>query len=108
MNFVGYASKVGILSFTVSLETISQATEIPRSGEEWFKATKFKLKNIDDFLKQENVGVDITLGIPRSCLKENYLKLLLVIHKYFTCEGIFHMIYQYHFRLILHFKVKKS
>ena len=29
-NFIGIASKVGILNFTVSPDTISQATKIPR------------------------------------------------------------------------------
>jgi len=45
----------------------------------------------------------MTMGIPRTCLKEHYSKLLMVIQKYFTCEGRFHMVYQYHFRLLLHF-----
>ena len=45
----------------------------------------------------------MTLGIPKTCLKDNYSKMNMVIQKYFTCEGIFHMIYQYYFRLLLHF-----
>ena len=79
VNFVGTASKVGVLSFVVSPKTISQATKIPRTGEEWFKATKFKLHNCYEFLKLEHIRVDMTSGIPRSFLKENYSKLLLVI-----------------------------
>ena len=27
----------------------------------------------------------------------------MVIQNYFTCEGIFHMMYQYHFKFLLHF-----
>ena len=46
-------------------------------------------------------------GIPRGYMKENYAKMLLVVHKYFTCEGRFHMVYSYHFRLLLHFIGKK-
>ena len=103
MNFIGTTSKVGVLNFMVSPETISQAKEIPRTGEGWFKATKFKLQNRDEFLEPAHIGVDMTSRIQRSCLKENYSKLLLVIHNYFTCEGRFHMIYQYHFKLLNHF-----
>jgi hypothetical protein len=29
--------------------------------------------------------------------------MLKIIQIYFTCEGIFNMIYQYHIRLLLHF-----
>jgi len=31
----------------------------------------------------------------------------MVIQKYFSCEGIFDMVYQYHFRLLLHLIGKK-
>ena len=37
INFIGTGSKVGVLIFSVSLDTISQATKIPNSGELWFK-----------------------------------------------------------------------
>ena len=87
MNFVGTASKVGVLSFVVSPETISQAIDIPRMGEEWFKATKFKLQNCDEFMKLEHIGGDMTSGIRRSCLKENYSKLLLVIQNISHVNG---------------------
>ena len=60
VNFFGIASNVGVLNFMVSPETISQPTEIHRTGEEWFKATKFKLQNCVEFLKPENIGVDMT------------------------------------------------
>ena len=41
-------------------------------------------------------------------MKENYAKMLMVIQKYFTCEGIFHMVYSYHLRLLQHFVGKRS
>ena len=41
-------------------------------------------------------------------MKENYAKLLMVIQKYFTCEGRFHMVYSYHLRIILNFVGKRS
>lgn len=99
---------MGILNFVVSPGIIAQATETPTQGEEWFKSTKFKLQNCDEFMKDEYVGTDIATGIPRTHLKENYSKLLMIIKKYFTYEGRFHMVYQYRFKLILHFTGKKD
>jgi hypothetical protein len=34
--------------------------------------------------------------------------MLRVIQRYFTCEGIFNMVYQYHIRLLMHFTGKQS
>lgn len=45
----------------------------------------------------------MTTCIPRTSLKEYYSKLLIFIQKYFTCEGMLSMVYQYHFKLLLHF-----
>ena len=59
-------------------------------------------------MKAEYVGTDIVGGIPRTYLKEDYSKLLMIIQKYFTCEGRFHMVYQYHFKLLLHFTGKQA
>ena len=87
----------------ISPNSISQATGIPRIEEEWFKATKFYLRSCDDYLKPEHVGINMTIGIPRTCLRDNYSKLLIVIQKYFTCEGRFQTIYMYHFKLLLNF-----
>ena len=41
-------------------------------------------------------------------MKENYEKFFIVIQNYFTYEGIFHMVYSYHLRLLLHFVGKRS
>ena len=108
VNFTRTTLKVEFLNFTISPDTISQATEIPREGEEWLKATKFKTQSYDEFFKPEHIGADMASGIPRSYMKENYSKLFFVIQKYFNFEGIFHMVYLYHFRLLLHFTGKQS
>jgi hypothetical protein len=39
---------------------------------------------------------------------EGFDKMLKVIQRYFTCEGRFNMIYQYHIRLLLHFTGKDA
>lgn len=108
LNFIGIDTKVGILSLNVSQDTISHATKIPRLGETWFKVNKFQLHNCDEFLKEEHQWIDMTVVITRTFLKENYSKLFMVIQKYFTYEGRFHMVYQYHFSLFLHFTCKQS
>ena len=87
----------------MSPDAISQATKIPKGGEEWFKGTKFIMQSCEEFLKQEHKGFDMKNGIPRGYTKDNYANLLLVVQKYFTYEGRFHMVYSYNFRLLLHF-----
>ena len=62
-------------------QSISQATGIPRMGEEWFKPTKFDLKSCDDYLKPKHVGINMTVGIPRTLIRDNYSKLLIIIQK---------------------------
>lgn len=96
-----------LINFVVSPETISHATKIPMSREMSFKVQKIKLQKFDEFLKEEQKGIDITASIPKTFLKENFSKILMVIQKYFTCEGRFNMVYQYHFKLLLHFTSKK-
>ena len=107
-SFNGKASKVGIMNLTVTPETISTATGNPRGGEQWFDIIKFTMQDCKEFIKQEHSEIDMTNAIPRSFMKENYAKLLMVIQNYFTCEGRFHMIYSYHLKLLLHFVGKRS
>jgi CRISPR/Cas system-associated endonuclease Cas3-HD len=59
-----------------------------------------------DFLKPEYQGDNLSKGVPRGHLVEGFDKMLNVIQRYFTCEGRFNMIYQYHIRLLLHFTGK--
>ena len=53
-------------------------------------------------MKPEYTDMDINNSIHRSYIKDNYSKLLLNIQKYFTCEGRYHKVYSYHFKLLLH------
>jgi hypothetical protein len=41
--------------------------------------------------------------MPRNQLIEQFDKILKIIQRYFTCEGRFNTLYQYHIRLLLHF-----
>jgi hypothetical protein len=59
-----------------------------------------------EFLKPEHRGDKLYKGVPRIHLVEGFDKMLKVIQRYFTYEGRFNMIYQYHIRLLLHFTGK--
>ena len=72
------------------------------------KGIKFTMQDCKEFIKKEHSEIDLTNAIPRSFMKENYENLLMIIQKYFTCEGRFQMVYSYHLRLLLHFVGKRS
>ena len=94
---------MGDLEFAVIPQTISAATEIPCIGMEWFKGMKFDLTHCSSFLKPKFKEVDIKNGIPRNFLIDSYANFLVVIQKYFTCEGRFNLAFLYHFKLLMHF-----
>ena len=73
----------------------------------WLEVQKFQLLNCDDFMKDEYRGFDMTVSIFRVFLKDHFSKFLMVIQKYFTCEGRFNMVYQYHLRPLLNFTGKQ-
>jgi len=103
LNFDGIKTKVGPLEVAVNPDSISAATEIPRVGEKWFKVQRFKLANCDDFLVVEHKGADLSDGVPKSWLEKPYQQFLKIIQRFFTCEGRYDTVRQYHFRLLLHF-----
>jgi hypothetical protein len=108
INFNGTKTKVGMLEFEVSELSISVATEIPNTGEKWFKAMSLNASFSKEFLKPECQGDNLSKGVPRSHMLQGFDKMLKVIQRYFTCEGIFNMVYQYHIRLLLHFIGKEA
>ena len=108
LNFSGTTTKVGILNLNITPEIIAAATWIPRGQEKWFKGFKFNMEECKEFIKLESSEIDLTNAIPRSGMKDNFSKLLLIIQKYFTCEGRYHKVYSYHFKLLLHFASKIS
>ena len=61
-----------------------------------------------EFLKPEYQGDNLSKGVPMNHMLEGFDKILKVIKRYFTYEGRFNMIYQYHIRLLLHFTGKDA
>jgi hypothetical protein len=56
-----------------------------------------------DLFKLEYQANDLSKIMSRRHLIEQFDKLLKIIQRYFTCEGRFNTLYQYHIRLLLHF-----
>jgi hypothetical protein len=106
LNFNGVKTKVGTLDFEVTEQSISTTTEIPVQGEKWFKAMSLKSAFSKDFLKPEYQEDNLSKGVPRNHMLEYFDKMIKVIQRYFTCEGRFNMVYQYHIRLLMHFTGK--
>jgi hypothetical protein len=103
LNFTGVSATIAGITFQVSEETISAATEIPMQGEKWFKGMPLDTSCYIDFIKPEYRNRKIGANIPSEYLLEPFEKLLRIIQKYFTCEGRFDKVHQYHIRLLMHF-----
>jgi hypothetical protein len=106
LHFDGLKTKVGDLEFEVTGASISAATGIPITGEKWFKAMALNATYAKDFLQPEHQASNLSKGVPRNHLIEQFDKILRIIQRYFTCEGRFNTLYQYHIRLLLHFTGK--
>jgi len=93
--------------FMFSLDSISQATCIPNHGENCFKGMNLELEEYKPYLKSQFKGAHSHV-FPFIYLLKRYAPLMKVFMKFFTCEGIFSRIYQYHIRLLMHFTTVKS
>jgi hypothetical protein len=100
LNFNGTKTKVGILEFEVSELSISVATEIPNTGEKWFKAMTLNASFLQGIPQTRIPGDNLSKGVPRNHMLEGFDKMLKVIQRYFTCEGRFNMVYQYHIKVV--------
>jgi hypothetical protein len=61
-----------------------------------------------EFLKTKYQEDTLSKGVPRSHMLECFDKMLRVIQIYFTCEGRFNMVHQYHIKMLLHFTGKEA
>jgi hypothetical protein len=94
------------LEFEVTEASILSATGIPITSERWFNAMALSSPYAKDLFKPEYQASDLSKSMPRSQLIEQFDKLLKIIQRYFTCEGRFNTLYQYHIILLLHFTGK--
>jgi hypothetical protein len=106
LHFDGRRTKVGDLEFEVIEASISAAIRIPFTNEKWFKAMALSSAYAKYFLKPEHQASDLSKGVTRNQLIEQFDRILKIIQIYFTCEGRFNTLYQDHIRLMLHKLVK--
>ena len=86
--------------------SISATIGIPITNEKWFKAMDLSSAYAKYLLKPEHHASDLSKGVPRNRLIEQFDRILKIIQRYFTCEGRFNTLYQYHIRILLHFTGK--
>jgi hypothetical protein len=72
-------TKVGDLEFEVIEDSISSATKIPITSEKWFKAMDLNAAYAKDFLKPKHQDGDLSKGVPRNQLIEQFDKILRII-----------------------------
>jgi hypothetical protein len=106
LNFDGKKTRVGDLEFEVTKASISATTWIPISRENWFKAMVLSSPFIKDLFQPEYQANDLSKSMPRNQLIDQFDRLLKIIQRYFSCEGRFNTLYNYHIRLLLHFTGK--
>jgi hypothetical protein len=97
---------VGDLEFEVYEASIAESTGISNTGERWFKSMILNATFSNEFLKPNYHIDNLSKGMPRSHLVEDFDKMLKIIQGYFMCEGRINMLYQYHISLLLHFTGK--
>jgi len=96
--------EIGDLKFTVTEGSLAQATSLPQTGERWFKNRSMEDQQWKKILKNPGMDTSIfTKGIPVSFVKEEWTALLLLVQKFFTCEGRFRILYVYHAKIMMHF-----
>jgi len=102
--FDGTEDEIGDIKVTITESMIGEATELPRSGEKWFKKMGINGEYWKVFLKNPNMDTIVfKKGIPSKTLKSKWRNLLLILQKFVKCEGQFGYMYLYHVRMLMHF-----
>ena len=57
LGFNGHTAKVGSLEFSVTEESITLATGLPRTGDRWFKNFRLPRKDYDCVFKPEFLAI---------------------------------------------------
>ena len=96
-----HSNLVGV-KFEISTNAIFEAAGIPAVEEKWFKNGKLDKDSLEPFIKPRYRGGS-KISFPFSHLRHKFKELMFVIMKYFTCEGRYSRLYDYHVRLLMHF-----
>jgi hypothetical protein len=103
LTFDGAKAKVGTIEMQVDEAIIAATTELPGTGERWFKTTITKDIEFRSYLKPEHKCIIWQKDTPRVYLEEKWKHLLKAIQVYITCEGRYGRVMLYHFKLMNHF-----
>jgi hypothetical protein len=103
----GFCVTIARITFRVTEENMSTATEIPPRSERWSKGTHLDLLCYEYFIKLNCLNEKIGAGVLSRYLREPFQKLLKVIRRYFTCEITSDRKYPHHIRLLMHFRGKR-
>ena len=93
-TFDGDRAQVGDVMLTVSEQSISHATGLPKEGERWFKKGKLNRDQINRLLKLEFHLVKLGKGFPRHFMYEKWKHVLFILQKFITCEGKYTLTFQ--------------
>jgi hypothetical protein len=105
-SYDGNKACVGSLEIIVDEATIAIATNLPRSGQSWFKTTTTKNLNFRAYLKEEFKNVTWKKSMLVSHLEDEWQDLFKGIQLYITSEGRYDKMMLYHFKLLDHFAGK--
>jgi hypothetical protein len=93
LNFTGVITTIAGITFRVMEETLSAAMEIPPCGEKMFKGMALDISCYKDFIKPQCLNHKIGANIPSQYLLECFKKIIKIIKRYFTYEGMFNRVY---------------
>ena len=71
LSFDGSKVVIGKEDFLIDERLITEVTELPSTGEKWFKTTIPKEVEFRSYLKPEHRGIIWKKSVPSSCLVEN-------------------------------------
>jgi hypothetical protein len=104
LHFEGGLAKVGELEFEVMEKFISEAIQLPTTGQRWTKGQPVDKQLCTQLLKPQYRETQWSEGTSRSWLEPQWAQLLAILQRYLTCEGRYTIVFPCHARLLLHFK----
>jgi len=107
-GYNGRTVKIGPEEFHIDEAAIAECTELPRTGECWFKTTHSTDVEFRSYLLPAHSGITWKKEIPAAFLEPKWRALLKAIKVYITCEGRYHRVMFYHFKLLNHFTGREA
>ena len=86
--------------FHIDEATISECTGLPRTWQCWLKTTQSSNIEFRSYLLPARKDIIWKKDIPISFLEPQWQALLKAIFVYITCEGRYHRVMHYHFKLL--------